>query len=52
MRWYSEGTEVEAEGYGQAVVEQAAQFDTLVLLRLPNGETAWTDASLIKPLDT
>lgn len=52
MRWWNEGTEVEAEGYGRAVIEQAAQFDTLVMLRLPNGETAWTDIRLCEPLDS
>lgn len=48
----TEGDRVVADGYGDATVEQVAQFDSLVLLRLPGGDTAWTDASLIKPLDS
>lgn len=47
----TEGDRVSAEGYGEATVEQVAQFDSLILLRLANGDTAWTDASLVTPLD-
>lgn len=48
----TEGDRVNAEGYGEATVEEVAQFDTLILVRLPNGDTAWTDKSLVKPLDS
>lgn len=52
MARVAEGDRVNADGYGEAVVEQAAEFDTIIQIRLPNGETAWTDASMVKPLDT
>lgn len=48
----TEGDRIYAEGYGEATVEQVAQFDSLILVRLNNGETAWTDNSLVRPLDT
>lgn len=44
--------EAEAEGYGRVTVEQKAQFDSLVRIRLSNGETAFTSESLVKRLDT
>lgn len=46
------GDLVYAEGYGEATVEQIAQFDSLILVRLNNGDTAWTDKSLVSLLDT
>lgn len=47
----TEGDVVNADGYGRVTVEQVAQFDSLILIRLDNGDTAWTDTSLVKPLD-
>lgn len=46
-----ENDRVFAQGYGSAEVLQAAEFDTLIQIRLENGETAWTDSSLVT-LDT
>lgn len=48
----TEGDRVSAEGYGEVTVEQVAQFDSLILVRMNNGDTAWTDKSLVKPLDS
>lgn len=48
----TEGDRVNAEGYGEVTVEQVAEFDSLILIRLNDRETAWTDKSLVKPLDS
>lgn len=47
----AEGDTVNAEGYGTVEVVQVAQFDSLILVRLPGGDTAWTDNSLVSPVD-
>jgi hypothetical protein len=46
-----EGDTVYAEGYGECVVTQRAQFDSIIEIRLPGGDTAWTDTSLCSRLE-
>ena len=43
----TEGQRVFAEGYGEATVVQVTEFDTLIQIRLANGDTVWTDSSLV-----
>ncbi len=47
----SPGDEVYAEGYGPVVIGDVAELDTLVEIILPKDERAWTDRSLLRPLD-
>lgn len=46
------GDIVIAEGYGRVTVGDIAEFDTLIEIVLTNGESAWTDSSLVTPLDS
>lgn len=52
MRKPEVGQVVFADGFGRVMVEAVADHDTLIQIKFADGETAWTDSSLCRSLDS